>query len=1044
MVMTPISFKGEVCWKSNRISEVINIQAVSINTPEFLATHAPFKEIQYLRMPSQQPNTSEETFLRELIDQAEKNQHVFAVIQGIPGTGKSHLIRWLKEKYAQIVKTDVILLIERSNSSLHKTLNQIANSNLFNAQEFKDDLQRLLGAADQLSNEGLMDSILNNLQLATQENGVLPIDQIPSKKIARHIKEFLLDPTIRDWLKRDNGPIKRIYTHISKGRDSGVLVDEAPGFTSEDFIVPISLLNKCDRAGINDLAKLFARLLNDSEEEALRQELALYLTRLLSFTIGHTMSLSTENLKEMFYKLRRNLKEQGKNLTLFIEDITAFTGIDAALIDVLVTQHTGVGDKEFCRIISVIGITDSFYSDHFPRNFQERITHHLVLNQAAINSESSLLKTSEDTADLVARYLNAMRLDSSEIQQWFDQGGDIHSLPNPCSPCQFREVCHSAFGSVDLVENDHSGRYKVGLYPFNENAIWTMFGKIDTNQASKTPRSLLQHVLQYVLLSHGLKIKSGKFPPPQNELGSVFKAPMLNEPTQSRVIREQGGMDADRIETLVLFWGDRSINNVIVNGKYTIGGLSPVVFESFSIPMIIGASGGKPAPSSPPPTSSPPLLPPGEKDIKYVEDLRSWVSGGRMNYYEDFARWLTGQVEAFYDWEAYGISRSQMKERVKPGKFVFERQFGKISSPNITFECNEEMQMVLLALVDLNKNMDVLNSGTIGSHLATLGMWLRQQETNIINFVQRSSSEEESVSLLELTFFDTLLCSILEGGISSDSPTDLFRSMIKSSRSNMNWKDLEEKSEGIRSTAWMNLVKRLRTEDITQTRESWMQLINHPQGRGEDVKFVDAARIFDLIEILKKNNWDLPEYDLSNIQGDTNWERTGQLYQDLQTYFKKAVEGEKSALEARLKALSSYLGKANEEDVFTAIATTLTTLQNNQRHYRFQLKFDLTANGLTATSKTLADINSSNTYLEQVLGLSSCLDQIKILKDYNDYFAEYVKEIEELEKNLQKETEGSKSQDQIDEAIQEAESLYEDVDHILSRAISTSKKREVT
>ena len=47
-----------------------------------------------------------------------------------------------------------------------------------------------------------------------------------------------------------------------------------------------------------------------------------------------------------------------------VEDISVFTGLDAGLVDVMITQHTG-GElqKSLCRMTSVVGVTDGYYKD---------------------------------------------------------------------------------------------------------------------------------------------------------------------------------------------------------------------------------------------------------------------------------------------------------------------------------------------------------------------------------------------------------------------------------------------------------------------------------------------------------------------------------------------------------------------------------------------------------------------------------------------------------------------------------------------------------
>ena len=70
--------------------------------------------------------------------------------------------------------------------------------------------------------------------------------------------------------------------------------------------------------------------------------------------------LSSENAETIFAHLRRDLKKQGKNLTIFIEDFTGFTGIDQELITALSYEHGG-DYQDLCRVTSVIGITNDYY-----------------------------------------------------------------------------------------------------------------------------------------------------------------------------------------------------------------------------------------------------------------------------------------------------------------------------------------------------------------------------------------------------------------------------------------------------------------------------------------------------------------------------------------------------------------------------------------------------------------------------------------------------------------------------------------------------------
>ena len=86
------------CCTDERISKVINKEAISIDRKEFLVTHTHFDEIRVIKSPENLKVINEERFLFQLIERAQKDTHTFSVVQGVPGTGKSHLIRWLKER----------------------------------------------------------------------------------------------------------------------------------------------------------------------------------------------------------------------------------------------------------------------------------------------------------------------------------------------------------------------------------------------------------------------------------------------------------------------------------------------------------------------------------------------------------------------------------------------------------------------------------------------------------------------------------------------------------------------------------------------------------------------------------------------------------------------------------------------------------------------------------------------------------------------------------------------------------------------------------
>lgn len=1053
--MMSTAFEKFVCWKENRIGQVINTEAVSVDLPNFLATHAAFHSIRYIKSISQMPDTSEEAFLNELLNLSKNDQHVFAVIQGIPGTGKSHLIRWIKEKYFQKRTNEKVLLIERANSSLLGTIRQIIESGIFDTGLMQNELDRLKGAASELSNRGLSDSIINNLQVAIHEVD-LPAEKAPPKKISRNIEQFLLDPNVRSWLKREKGPIERIVKYLSTGRTQGVDENELPGFEDGDFIVSVDLLNQLTLQGSNNFARTLARELNDVDNSDLRKNLADYLNRLLNFAIGHTTALSAEELKQMFNRLRRNLRQQNLGLVLFIEDITSFTGIDSGLIDVLATQHTGEGNRDFCRIISVVGITDSYYEERFPDNLRDRITHRLTLNKEVNTSvyESDLLQSKDAVADLVARYLNVIRTDQDKIEDWSENSGEIIDLPNHCYECVHRLQCHGAFGYVKLDDNVNSEKLNVGLYPFNKNALWEMFRGISAIKAARTPRSLLRSVIQYVLQSHTSKIRDGKFPPSRNTIGSEFIAPPLKEQTQLRIITDQGGQDANRIETLVLFWGDKTINSYLENDIKWVSGLSPIVFKAFSLAEIEGEiiqdsdkSGDKTEDQDKDKDKTENKKQDidnefekndrkeNDKEYKdeledYYKDLRDWLESGRLDRYEEFSRLVSNQVEAFYEWESFQISRTQIQERVKPAKFVFEGQFGKITSQDyILISRSQENYDFLVSLLEINKKFERLEPRMISAHLITLSIWLHGNQERIIKFIQSPKDLIENIKLTDLIISNLIYTGFLSGDISSNKNDvlNIFFDLVKISRSASNWNDVSTQLRDARNDKWKNLVVRIQADDVKYCRTQFLQSINLPQGGSKDIRFLNPILVIDHIKANIERGWRILHFEIPNNTDYEHWDRSSKIYNDLANFLEAAIDEERKSIIGYLNELEKFLGNETPESAFKSIKELLRTFQTHAIGYSFLEKPSLTPPQLQSVLDHLNKTVSLTDFSSSLFELAGSLQKIKDLKEYIKYFGDFIKMATDHEKQLGEDIKRLKAIEQSDQLIRQAEKQYDEI-----------------
>lgn len=1071
--MNEKGFTRFICWDKQPLSKVINTEAVSVDKHIFLATHAPFNSITYVKSPRQIKDTSETQLLKEMFQRGHSDEHTFIIMQGIPGTGKSHLIRWLKEQYIvenqEIGGNDVILLIERANSSLRQTLTQIINSGLFNSKRFANQVKKLESATQQLSDESLSDTILNNLQVATRE-----VDVPAPRRIKGKVEKFLLDYFIRQELKKDGAAIERIRLFLSGKSDSiGLADNEFPKFNAEDFEFSINVLRSIRDEGGHRDAKDLAETLNHRVEK--RQELAEYLNQLIPFAIERTTALSANDLKQMFYDLRRELKQQGKNLVLFIEDISVFTGLDAGLVDVLVTQHTGESGNEYCRLTSVVGVTDAYFKDSFPDNIKQRVTHHLTLNVGAGQKQSQLLNNAQAVADLVARYLNALRLNQQELEEWVRIGARPKELPNACRACQHRAACHAAFGVSALGDSDDE-QLQIGLYPFNKRSLWTLYERLNTAKVSKTPRTLLGSILEYILQSHGQKIKAGLFPPPARELASDVRPPTLYKKAQRRLITDQtkSSTIADRIESLVLFWGDRTVDQISISGKSSIGKLDKIVFRAFGLPFIQGdvtatASISTSSPQVTKTKKSQSLTPERTEKSRstthnlstvqdsindpFVEDIEEWRRGSELKNYRTLAQWLADFAKESIDWEAHQISPTLVYHsghgRIRQSRFVIEGQKAKKgTSDHLLFERTDDLAFVLQALTALHKRADTIAPDEIGGHLTTLSNWMTQHEARIVEFVRRPLKDMEPPKpLLELLVQTNLLISCLGEDLtaSKKTPRELYFCIMKKPDKQNSWSTLISRSPYPRSGDWRDIMRGIQRYAIrgtqnssTNCRDELLILTNCRQGGSRDIRFIDAADVLDIIKRIKKDDWVLPPLPLDKIIASRNipWVVASTTYTKLQERFVTTIKNERQHVQAVNDRLCYFLGENTPEEVFQAISTVLGAFRENAIAFRFTVNESLTYRKLTNRLESLQAVLNSKETEDLALALSGAGELLRETLAYVDYFERFAKLVEQKEENLREKIGRLESERIDDNQYQETIAKYQTLEHLLEPIIT--------
>jgi hypothetical protein len=346
--------------------------------------------------------------------------------------------------------------------------------------------------------------------------------------------------------------------------------------------------------------------------------------------------------------------------------------------------------------------------------------------------------------------------------------------------------------------------------------------------------------------------------------------------------------------------------------------------------------------------------------------------------------------------------------------------------------------------VDLNKRFDRLGADIVGGHITTLSNWLREKETQIIEFVQQPTAIKGTITLSEITLVENVCFATLNGEITTNAPTnkELYIDLIRASRSGIKWSDQGDQVQGTRSLGWVNLVKRIPAEDVKSCRDQWLQQINLPQGSSTDVRFINAAKAFDEIEKVRINQLGFIQETLPTDTDYAIWDRYCQIYGDLQKYYQRGVNEEQDELRSLLRNLGEMLGNEEPERVFQEISSLFSTLRDHSIGYSFKERHDLTASQLKDIQESLSKVVAENKDPNKAFGLSAAQKPIQKLRIYLQYLGDMIKQVSEIEQALSRELRTISVIAFNEQLIHQTEKRYEDVERILLETVDIPKEGE--
>ena len=205
----------------------------------FLATHMPFAQLEvYLggRTSSSPKLFSEDEVFDNLVCNP-NNDHRMIIVRGDNGTGKSHLIRYLKAKMQNSPSTiynpdkEQLIFLRRLNNSVRGVFQQLVDQKVIKDPDVEAKLIKFINSSDSKDEAAFKTDILF-AYVAAVSNDVS--GEMYKSVECRDIASYLSDSRVREYLLREDGAIARCYNVITA--PSNQVLKDTTVFSVDDFL----------------------------------------------------------------------------------------------------------------------------------------------------------------------------------------------------------------------------------------------------------------------------------------------------------------------------------------------------------------------------------------------------------------------------------------------------------------------------------------------------------------------------------------------------------------------------------------------------------------------------------------------------------------------------------------------------------------------------------------------------------------------------------------------------------------------------------------
>lgn len=566
-------FRNFICWQDEAVLATTPRDAASLGDGHFQAVHHPLR-LRRRRLDERSAGrwVTELEIVDALRGRLRPDGYLFIPIVGGSGTGKSHLVRWVKDQ-TQAQPGWEARYLPKNRTGIRRAIEIVIRG--LSGPKIDEAKEALEAApAHTEDDEVLAERLLDELALLVSHADELPTDRPGTtdprehqlrQKLERQLPDVLRDPVVRRKLVEPGAVIPRLVGLAVRGRQEGDgLDDDATHFSASDLPLTFEQIGDASKgartllgqlATIPDLLQAAVGLIND----------ALPLAEKRVSVSGHV------DLVEVFRDVRRGLFADKKELVLFIEDLTVLHGVEREFLDAIV-EPARSDDGEMCNLRVLFAVTEGHFDDLDTVRTRCDDAYWLdsPYGEEGVDTDEAL--------SFLGRYLNSSRLEPTEVEQSWEQRHSDHWLANACTPCPHRETCHDTFGKS-------SEGY--GLYPLNPAASGRFVAALSRERFD--PRDVVRELINRFLLQGGADMRQSAFPS-DAALSTFDRETDPLPPLLSAELRNLRPTDHERVANTLRYWSDEQSPTIIRDTTLTAFGIDGLDVELPSLRQLGGAT----------------------------------------------------------------------------------------------------------------------------------------------------------------------------------------------------------------------------------------------------------------------------------------------------------------------------------------------------------------------------------------------------------------------------------------------------------------------